>query len=115
MYADLPPPQVQCVAQAIYHEARGEPDAGKRAVGHVIMNRSKVRKITPCQVIKQPNQFHFKVRVSYSGADWNKALQFAKNLGSDPTGGAHYFHSKRVNPNWGKRLVTVIGNHLFYR
>jgi N-acetylmuramoyl-L-alanine amidase len=115
MFIDLPPAQVHCLAAAIYHEARGESEIGKRAVAHVVMNRSKARKLTPCQVVKQPNQFHFKVRVTYSGADWNNAVRIAKNPGSDPTGGAHYFHNKSVQPNWGKRLTVVIGNHKFYR
>lgn len=116
MYTDLPPQQVECVARAIYGEARAEIKKGQLAVGHVVMNRSKARKITPCQVIYQKNQFHFiKARISYSGAAWDRAVQLAKNLGSDPTGGAQYFHNKSVRPGWGKRLVAVIGNHLFYK
>ncbi len=32
--------EVECLALNIYHEARGEPDEGKVAVGHVVMNRA---------------------------------------------------------------------------
>jgi spore germination cell wall hydrolase CwlJ-like protein len=31
---------VECLALTIYFEARGEPDLGKQAVAHVVMNRS---------------------------------------------------------------------------
>ena len=31
--------EIECLALNIYFEARGEPDAGRRAVGHVVMNR----------------------------------------------------------------------------
>jgi spore germination cell wall hydrolase CwlJ-like protein len=115
MFIDLPPQQVTCVAQAIYGEARGESDLGKRAVAHVILNRAKTRKLTPCQVVNQRGQFLYSRRVTYSGADWNKALKIAKNPGSDPTYGAMYFHSKSVNPRWKLKLTVRIGNHLFYR
>lgn len=116
MAIDLPPQQVECVAQAVYHEARGESSMGQRAVAHVILNRAKVRKLTPCQVIRQPNQFHFKIRARYSGKDWERARQIAYYPGRDPTGGAMYFHSTGVNPKWRNLKVTTrIGNHIFYK
>ncbi len=31
--------ELECLALTIYFEARGEPDEGKLAVGHVVMNR----------------------------------------------------------------------------
>ena len=112
---DLPPTQVVCIAQAIYAEARGESDRGKRAVGHVIVNRAKKTGLTPCQVIRQPGQFQFKLKTKYSGSAWEKAYQIASYLGDDPTGGAKYFHSTRVHPRWRYRITTTIGNHVFYK
>lgn len=109
---DLPPAQVVCLAQAVYGEARGESDLGKRGVVHVILNRAKKRKLTPCQVIKQPGQFSFKIKKRYSGKDWNKALQIAYHPGKDPTGGAHYFNTV---PFKNLKLTTVIGRHYFHR
>ena len=111
----LPPQEIRCIAAAVYHEARGEGTLGQRAVAHVVLNRAKKRKMTPCQVIMQHGQFHFTMKVSYSGPMWKKALQTAHYPGLDPTGGAHYFHNKRVRPGWGKQVVTIIGNHVFYR
>ena len=109
---DLPPPQVECLAQAIYSEARGESAEGKRAVGHVIMNRVKSSKFpdTPCAVIKQKSQFTFKVG---NGPQWKAALEAAKNLGIDITNGSLYFRPK-WNPMKRIRKITI-GNHIFYK
>lgn len=119
MVIDLPPPQIECVAKAIYHEARGESDKGKRAVGHVILNRSKNKGITPCEVIYQPRQFTgIKSRVSYSGPMWERAKEIARTIQdySDPTFGAVSFHNTRSWPNWKGLIRTVtIGNHVFYK
>src|SRR5262249_33670370 len=32
--------EVECLALTVYHEARGEPELGKEAVAHVVVNRS---------------------------------------------------------------------------
>lgn len=65
---------VECMAQAIYHEARGESERGKIAVGHVIINREKSGKWGKggiCRVVLAPNQFtgfrlgKYKVGASY--------------------------------------------------
>lgn len=112
---DLPEAQVQCIGQAIYHEARGESVVGQRAVGHVIMNRSRARNLPPCIIITQPRQFSFRVQARYSGSLWNHCLRIARNLGSDPTFGAQYFHNNQVNPGWRRRVTVRIGNHVFYR
>lgn len=46
---------VDCMAMNIYHEARGEPELGKVAVGHVVMNRVMDPRFpsTVCGVITQ--------------------------------------------------------------
>ncbi|HET8581119.1 MAG TPA: cell wall hydrolase [Candidatus Paceibacterota bacterium] len=51
--------QISCIAQAIYHEARGEPLMGQRLVAKVIVNRSEDGDWpeTPCGVVYQPDQF----------------------------------------------------------
>jgi hypothetical protein len=46
--------QISCVAETIYSESRGEPLAGKAAVGITIMNRSlRILHQPPCNVVKQ--------------------------------------------------------------
>src|SRR5262245_59643339 len=38
--ADTGPDAIRCLAMTIYFEARGEPDIGKLAVAHVVVNRT---------------------------------------------------------------------------
>ena len=104
-----------CIAQAVYHEARGESDLGKRAVAHVVLNRSKKFHKTPCEVLRQPGQFQIKLRKSYSGKAWRDAYRVAYYPGKDPTGGALYFCNKKVRVTWNRKLTTVIENHRFYK
>ena len=112
---DLPPAEIMCVAQAIYSEARGENQYGQRAVGHVILNRSKKLKLTPCQVIRQPGQFQIIYKKKYKGKAWKSSWQMANYLGKDPTGGAIYFKTSTSTVKWKFKLTTVIGNHYFYK
>ncbi|RZK44062.1 MAG: cell wall hydrolase [Hymenobacter sp.] len=112
---DLPPPQVVCIAQAIYGEARGESDLGKRGVAHVILNRSKKFHKTPCEVLRQPGQFQIKLKRRYSGKAWRDAYKIAYYPGKDPTGGAIYFKHRKNSMAWGFKLTTAIGNHNFYK
>ena len=112
---DLPPPQIVCVAQAIYHEARGEGDLGKRAVAHIILNRSKKFHKTPCEVLRQPGQFQIKLKKSYTGKAWRDAYQIANYPGKDPTGGALYFKHRKCKTVWKYKLTTSIEHHNFYK
>lgn len=100
------------MAQAIYAEARGESFDGKRAVAHVIMNRSKKQGKSPCAIVKQPGQFVYKTGV---GKQWADALRAARNLGSDLTNGALYFKTHTSRIKWRYKLTTSIGGHGFYK
>jgi spore germination cell wall hydrolase CwlJ-like protein len=107
-------PQMHCVAQAVYSEARAESATGQRAVAHVIMNRSKNRNYpnSYCQVVKQRGQFKYRTG---SGPQWERIKKLLYNLGSDPTNGALYFKAKYARVKWSYRLVATIGGHLFYK
>ncbi len=50
-----------CLALAVYHEARGEPLIGQKAVAEVVMNRVASDRFpdTICGVVMQPKQFSF--------------------------------------------------------
>jgi len=114
-----------CLAKAVYFEAKGEPLTGQLAVAEVILNRMKSGRFSSsvCGVVKQPSQFSF-VRgggfppVVNQGM-WRQAVGVAhiamNALWDGPAQGALFFHAKRVSPNWGKKRVAVIGNHVFYR
>ena len=120
--------QANCIAVAVYHEARGETLEGQLAVARVIMNRSVSGRYPAswCGVVKQPWQFSF-VRngrmpsVDQNSTAWRNALgvtRLAINnaVESVPTD-CLWYHANYVAPSWGRRLTRVsqIGAHIFYR
>ena len=122
--------QENCMAVAVYHEARGESLEGQVAVARVIMNRAASGKYpgTWCEVVKQPWQFSFVnprtgdfPYVDQDSAAWRKAvgvtrLAIANAVPSVPTD-CLWYHANYVSPSWGRRLTRVsqIGAHIFYR
>lgn len=116
--------QIDCLATAMYYESRGEPDLGKKAVGHVIMNRVESGKYPSdvCSVILQHKQFSFvkkkKVLTPPKNEVYNDIRDLAENIyhdkSKDPTNNALHFHATYVNPKWKKRAKIKIGNHIFW-
>lgn len=122
------------LALAMFAEASGEGQAGMKAVGRVILNRSEKRGKSIKDVVLQPKQFS-----AFNPGDPNrrrmekaeerrdpvfmKAVQIADRLLSgdepDPTGGADHYFNPRLAPNasWPKKFITTaeIGNHRFMR
>lgn len=123
-----------CMAENIYHEARGEPISAQIAVAKVVMNRVYHRRFpgTVCDVVKQGGEWpHHNCQFSWwcdgrsdaildTGA-MSKALSLAREVLSgdhdDPTDGAMWYHATRVSPDWRKDFAEgpTIGNHIFYR
>jgi spore germination cell wall hydrolase CwlJ-like protein len=120
--------ETNCLATAVYFEARGESLEGQLAVAHVVMNRASSGRYPPdwCGVVKQPAQFSF-VRhgefpyVDTNSAAWQKAEAVAElaaanvvpSVGSDVL----WYHADYVAPNWRRSLQEVeqIGAHIFYK
>lgn len=113
----------QCMACAVYYEAKSEPKAGQVAVGAVVMNRVKHKNYpaTVCGVVYQRGQFTWSRKLPSGSNDkqWQSSLAIAEDVlaghYADRTGGALFFHSRRVVPSYSKtkRVVAVIGNHVF--
>jgi N-acetylmuramoyl-L-alanine amidase len=120
--------EANCIAVAVYHEARGETLEGQLAVARVIMNRASSGRYpgTWCGVVKQPWQFSF-VRNGYMpGVDegstaWRTALGVTRiainNAVPSLSNDVLWYHANYVAPSWGRRLTRVsqIGAHIFYR
>jgi spore germination cell wall hydrolase CwlJ-like protein len=125
--------ELRCLALNIYFEARGEPDRGKIAVGHVVMNRVASNHFpdTICSVVKQGGedrrhqcQFSWwcdgRSDIPTDRRAWrhSKALaqQIYWGLAKDPTLGALWYHANYVAPSWRTRFIrsAVIGEHIFY-
>src|SRR5688500_11742487 len=71
----------ECLATAVYFEARGEPLAGQLAVAEVVLNRSRSGRYPAdiCAVVKQPWQFSFVRKGQFPHADrgsdaWRRAV-----------------------------------------
>ena len=119
---------LECLAQAIYFEARGEPLAGQLAVGAVVVNRTTSGRYPSdyCSVVTQPGQFSFVRRGRIPSPDetslaWSNARALAQiahqDLWQSAAGEALYFHARYVRPGWARTKVQLatIDSHIFYR
>ncbi len=116
---------LQCLTEALYFEARGEPVSGQRAVAEVILNRVDHPAFpdSVCGVVNQSGQFSYKggsLRMRERSAAMRAEKIAREALSGAPrslTGGATYFHTTWANPSWAKRFTrtTRIGSHIFYR
>jgi spore germination cell wall hydrolase CwlJ-like protein len=117
-----------CLANAVYFEARGESLEGQLAVAEVVLNRARSGRYpaTWCGVVTQHAQFSF-VRggvipaANRSSEAWKRAVAIARiaQQGSNRMLAANvlWYHANYVSPSWGRRLArsSVIGAHIFYR
>jgi len=127
---------LECLAENIYFEARGEPLAGQYAVAEVTVNRTHARDFphTVCQVVHEmrwdPSRRRFVADFSWTelgplapeeGPAWKQALAVASavydDLHAPLVPGALFYHATNVRPGWSKsrRVIATIGNHIFYR
>lgn len=111
---------VRCVAQAVYHEARGESLQGQRAVADVVMNRARSGRwgAGACAVVNAPSQFsgRWSWRAPQIGvAAWDRAIAIAR----DAVSGAVSVSSRLMNfrasymGSRGARAMRI-GNHVFW-
>jgi N-acetylmuramoyl-L-alanine amidase len=117
--------ELECLADAVYFESKGEPLSGQLAVAEVIINRTTSGRFptTICSVVKQPGQFSFvrggRIPDAPAGQQYRTATAIAKvalaDVWDSPAPKALFFHARRVSPNWGKARVAMIGNHVFFR
>ena len=105
------PTSTDCLAAAIYKEARGEDLRGKLAVAQVVLNRGT----NICVTINQPGQFSWRAtdRLYYDNYHYNLAAKILDRGWAIKGFTATHFHSLNVQPNWSG-YQTTIGNHKFY-
>jgi len=120
--------QTNCLATAVYFEARGESLEGQLAVARVVMNRASSGRYPPdwCSVVKQPAQFSFVRHGEFPQADtnseaWRRAEAIAElaaaNIVPSVSQDVLWYHANYVAPRWRSNLQEVqqIGAHIFYR
>lgn len=127
-----------CLAQAIYHEARGETREGQLAVANVIINRAMSKKYpsTICGVVFQnADKGRYKCQFTFAcdgrsdmGRErtaWNRSIKMAEDAfyefqrGERPgvvPSSALFYHTTAVAPKWSHTFnrVAAIGSHVFY-
>jgi spore germination cell wall hydrolase CwlJ-like protein len=126
-------PELKCLAEALYFEARGETVKGQVAVAEVIMNRVKSERFpsTACDVINQGTGRKHRCQFSYTcdglaetisePVAYSRVSKVARAVLDgrvpDLTDGATHYHTTAVNPKWSKVYVKTasIGDHVFYR
>lgn len=127
---------LQCLAENVYFEARGEPLDGQRAVAEVTLNRTRSPYFphTICTVVHEtlwdPLRRRFVAHFSWTelgelseptGAAWKQAMTVASAAYDDTympiVPGALFYHATSIRPDWArtKTVVATIGNHVFYR
>lgn len=124
----------QCLARAIYFEARNEPVRGQIAVAQVVVNRvfSGFYPNDLCDVVYQNASRHLDCQFTFAcdgrsklinerGA-WARAEQIAGqvlagDLYDTAVGTSTHYHALYVRPDWTPEMKKLIryGTHSFYR
>jgi len=123
----------ECLAEALYFEARGERLKGQFAVAEVILNRVDSARYpdTVCAVVNQGTGKRYQCQFTYTcdghaenihePKAWERVGKVARlMLDGAPrvlTAGATHYHTKAVNPRWAHTYprTATIGVHHFYR
>jgi spore germination cell wall hydrolase CwlJ-like protein len=130
---------LECLTQAVYYEARGEPHEGQVGVAQVVMNRVNSGRYpaSVCAVVFQgagrPGcQFSFACEGNRQGgpvnpASWARSQAVAQEVlaqqvlagaSRSPTApsGADHFHADYVQPKWSGQMqrLAQIGRHIFF-
>jgi N-acetylmuramoyl-L-alanine amidase len=123
----------QCLALAVYFEARAETVEGQHAVAAVVVNRARDGKFPAniCGVVHEGGGHRGGCQFSWycdgrsdkprDPVSWQRSLDVADAVLNgeiaDPTDGALYFHNTSVRPKWRKKMTktAAIDNHVFYR
>lgn len=126
---DYATPELECLAQNIYHEARNQTVDGMIAVAAVTINRVNSQKYADniCDVVAEPYQFSWvmqnkKVLMdnSIERQAWRVSQEIALMVLTDGVPydmlGVMHYHADYVAPSWAERktLHKVIANHMFY-
>ncbi len=123
----------QCLAEAVYYEARSETRSGQKAVAEVVLNRvaSKHFPNSVCGVVYEGSgrktgcQFSFtcdgSMDIAPKGKSWERSQDIASLVltgGVTPfTNKATHYHTTAIKPKWAKnmRMTKRVGSHVFYR
>ena len=138
---EYPAKEIECMAQNLYHEARGEPVEGQIAVGNVVLNRVLNPRYPDniCSVVRQAQYDPITSRLILHGCQFSwycdgksdrienkkvylkikllSAIIIYKLVEDNTNGATHYFNPNLADPYWAKEFIKVkeYSNHDFYR
>ena len=124
----------QCLAEAIYFEARGETEKGQYAVAQVVMNRTRTGyyPATVCGVVYENKWKRNRCQFSFAcdgkpdrirdQTSWETARRIADDVLINGAylpdiGTSTHYHATYVRPRWVRDMTDKhrVGTHLFYR
>lgn len=126
---------LDCLAETVYFEARGESFGGMLAVASVVMNRVDHKDFPNniCAVVREGKywnghpvkhqcQFSYYCDGKPENFSDSYAMQTAYQVAEFVMSGARvyhlenalYYHANYVNPNWPYKKIIIIGRHIFY-
>lgn len=124
--ANIVEEQLECLAQAIYHEARSESLKGQLMVGFVIRNRveSESHPDGFCAVIQEPWQFSFYDKIGFVRMEESDAAERSEQIAWMVVSSESpfpecmlYYHADHVRPDWDFEKIEsygTVGSHVFY-
>ena len=126
--------ELRCLTEAVYFEARSEPEAGQAAVAQVVLNRAKsgLYPDSVCGVVYQNRHRHLACQFTFTcegkalrvtePESWQQASRVAREVLTGKTylsevGGSTHYHAHYVNPRWARAMkkTDTIGSHIFYK
>jgi hypothetical protein len=124
----------KCLAQAVYFEARNEPERGQVAVAQVVLNRvfSPYYPSDVCSVVYQNAHRHLSCQFTFAcdgkpeaireRSAWARATRIAKQtldakVWLPEVAKSTHYHASYVRPHWVREMKKMVkhGVHTFYR
>lgn len=123
-----------CLIESLYHEARGEPEHGIRAVANVILNRKQAKGFpgTICGVVHQPYAFSYRnhlavgdrLPLNLKNAVDKEVHAKIESIAQEVVEGKFkpvvsektlWYAQKKIKRKWMKdmKIVIVVGEHKF--
>lgn len=130
---EISDPETNCLASAIYFEARSEPVEGQIAVAQVVLNRVDSGRYpdTICGVVFQNKDMEHRCQFSFAcdgitdkpheKQAWAHARKMAQLIidsrGLIANSGSTHYHASYVQPEWANHLTRTrqYGKHIFYK
>jgi spore germination cell wall hydrolase CwlJ-like protein len=127
------PKEMKCLAEAVYFEARSEPERGQAAVAQVVLNRARsgVYPSSVCGVVYQNRHKYLACQFTFAcegkalrtdeAGPWSTAQRIARDVAEGRTylpgvGNATHYHANYVRPWWARHMDKreKVGRHIFY-